>query len=87
MEDRKQLEQNALQILAKAADKYLAAQDDLGKSFIGPQLSAAVGIIARILEERWAGQNEANPAESESLKESEVTPDPKPAVAKKAAKR
>lgn len=64
MNEQEQNERNALQILALAAEKYLEAQDELGKNFIGPQVKAAVEILNAANNEKWG--NGANPAATEA---------------------
>lgn len=56
-----QLERNALRALAMAAEQYLKAQDELSRTFVGPQLQSAVSILDTALNDRWPKET---PAES-----------------------
>jgi hypothetical protein len=56
MDQAKQNELNALQILAKAGEFYVNTLDDLAKNFVGPQVNAAVQIFNQILTERHGVQ-------------------------------
>ena len=48
-----QLERNALRVLAMAAEHYLKAQDELSRTFVAPQLQAAVQALDTALNDRW----------------------------------
>lgn len=47
-------ERNALRILILAVEQYMKGQDELGRTFIGPQAQAAVQILSVALDQRWA---------------------------------
>lgn len=61
MSEQLQKETQAIKILALAAEKYLATQDDLGKAFIAPQLDDAIKLLSGIIIERHAPKGNPEP--------------------------
>ena len=48
-QDLNTLYQNSLKILAMAAEGYLKTQDDLSKSFVAPQIQAALQNLGTLI--------------------------------------
>lgn len=44
---------NAVQIVAKASEGYLNGLDELAKTFVTPQLQAAINIFAGLVTEKF----------------------------------
>lgn len=55
---QEQNERNALRILAMAAEHYLKSVDELSRTFVAPQASAAIEVLSAVLAERWGSQEE-----------------------------
>lgn len=64
---------NAVKILSLAAESYFQHMDELGKSFVGPNVSAALKLFGDLVDEHFPA-TQIEPAEAAPPKKSKNQP-------------